>query len=347
MKQKLSKLVQAAIGKRKTALSLFLASALMGGLIALGWYYSGSVIPYVQAGEGEAINPELKETRQPVLPEPPLTEPRAISAEGPQEEKLTYEEVRQEKYARNAIRVATQEGLQRVPRSPKVQSKTFYSYSPSSLYEIFCHEGYLTDIQLQPGEEILFIGGGDTVRWIVDRAMSGSGDEKRWHVYVKPLKSGIMTNFMITTDRRAYQIRARATADFYSPIVGWTYPLDEKAAFLRQKEERLKKEEEQVTPEVSPEQMNFNYTIDEKTGLFGGSFSWTPKMVFDDGAKTYIQMSEHMSSGEAPALFVKGDEGLALVNYRVKGGYYIVDRLFQKAEMRNGMKETVVISRKN
>jgi len=46
-------------------------------------------------------------------------------------------------------------------------------------------------------------------------------------------------------------------------------------------------------------------------------------------------------------LFVKGDEGLALVNYRVKGDYYIVDRLFQKAEMRNGMKETVLISRKN
>ena len=70
-------------------------------------------------------------------------------------------------------------------------------------------------------------------------------------------------------------------------------------------------------------------------------------MVFDDGTKTYIQMSGHMSSGEAPALFVKSDEGLALVNYRVKGDYYIVDRLFQKAEMRNGLKETVVISRKN
>jgi len=340
MKQNLSKLVQAAIGKRNYVLSLFFASVLGCGLVTLCWYYSGNVIPYVQAGEGTAINPELKAPPKPVLPEP-----QAIPLEEPQEEKLTYEEVRQEKYARNAIKVATLEGLQRVPASPKVQSKTFYSYSPTALYEIFCHEGYLTDIQLQPGEDIQFIGGGDTVRWIVDQAMSGRGDQKRWHIYVKPLKSGIMTNFMITTDRRAYQIRARATADFYSPIVGWNYPLDDKAAFLRQKEERLKKEEEEVTPAVEPEKMNFNYTIDEKSGFFGGSFSWTPKMVFDDGAKTYIQMSGKMSSGEAPALFVKGDEGLSLVNYRVKGDYYIVDRLFQKAEMRNGMKETVLISR--
>ena len=342
MKQKLLILFKAAIGKRKYVLSLFIASVFIGGLVTLGWYYSGKIIPYVQAGEGEAINPELKETTKHALPDAP-----AISGEAPQEEKLTYEEVRQEKYAKTAIKVATMDGLQRVPGAPKVQSKTFYSYSPTALYEIFCHEGYLTDIQLQPGEDIQFIGGGDTVRWIVDKAMSGNGDQKRWHIYVKPLKSGIMTNFMITTDKRAYQIRARSTADFYSPIVGWTYPLDDKAAFLRQKEERLKKEEEEVTPVVAPDKMNFNYSIDEQTGIFGGSFSWTPKMVFDDGTKTYIQMSGHMSSGEAPALFVKSDEGLALVNYRVKGNYYIVDRLFQKAEMRNGLKETVVISKKN
>ena len=56
-------------------------------------------------------------------------------------------------------------------------------------------------------------------------------------------------------------------------------------------------------------------------------------------------MSPNMKSGEAPALFVKDDEGVTLVNYRVKDNYYIVDRLFNQAEMRCGKKDIVVISR--
>ena len=54
-----------------------------------------------------------------------------------------------------------------------------------------------------------------------------------------------------------------------------------------------------------------------------------------------------MKSGEAPALFVKDDEGVNLVNYRVKDNYYIVDRLFNQAELRCGLKEIVVVSRKD
>jgi len=93
--------------------------------------------------------------------------------------------------------------------------------------------------------------------------------------------------------------------------------------------------------------MNFNYKIQEKSGFFGGSYSWTPKMVFDDGTKTYIQMADTMSSGEAPALFVSDGKEVTLVNYRVKKNYYIVDRLFAQAEMRNGLKEIVVIKKVN
>ena len=59
-------------------------------------------------------------------------------------------------------------------------------------------------------------------------------------------------------------------------------------------------------------------------------------MVFDDGSKTYIKMPETMKSGDAPALFVKENNTLVLVNYRVKISYYIVDRLFEEVEMRNG-----------
>ena len=48
-------------------------------------------------------------------------------------------------------------------------------------------------------------------------------------------------------------------------------------------------------------------------------------------------MPSGISQGEAPPLFVAGADGRPnLVNYRVRGSYYIVDRMFGDAELRLG-----------
>jgi type IV secretion system protein VirB9 len=59
--------------------------------------------------------------------------------------------------------------------------------------------------------------------------------------------------------------------------------------------------------------------------------------VFDDTHKVYIQFPARLDQGEAPPLFVVGPDGdNQLVNYRVRGRYYIIDRLFAAAELRLG-----------
>jgi len=65
-------------------------------------------------------------------------------------------------------------------------------------------------------------------------------------------------------------------------------------------------------------------------------------MVFDDGLKTYLKMPETMVADEAPVLFIKDGKKLLLVNYRVKNGYYIVDRLFKEAVLRVGKKNVTI-----
>lgn len=61
--------------------------------------------------------------------------------------------------------------------------------------------------------------------------------------------------------------------------------------------------------------------------------------AFDDGRQTYIEFPPSISVGEAPRLFVIGATGEAqLVNYRVAGRFYVVDRLFDIAELRLGEK---------
>lgn len=66
--------------------------------------------------------------------------------------------------------------------------------------------------------------------------------------------------------------------------------------------------------------------------------------MFDDGRQVFIQMPASVSASEMPPLFVLSSEGEAeLVNYRVKGSYYIVDRLFAAAELRHGTKPQTVV----
>lgn len=59
--------------------------------------------------------------------------------------------------------------------------------------------------------------------------------------------------------------------------------------------------------------------------------------MFDDGRQTFIEFAEGVASGDMPPFFVIGDQGTAeLVNYRVAGHYLIVDRLFDRSELRLG-----------
>ena len=44
-----------------------------------------------------------------------------------------------------------------------------------------------------------------------------------------------------------------------------------------------------------------------------------------------------MKSSEAPALLINAGSGTQMVNYRVKGNYYVVDRLFSDAILVSGV----------
>ena len=109
--------------------------------------------------------------------------------------------------------------------------------------------------------------------------------------------------------------------------------------------EEKKHDNDNISGKVSPDKLCFAYSIESQNSWYKSPYSWLPKIAFDDGLKTYIQMADGMKAGAAPALFVKDDDGVNLVNYRVKDNYYVVDRIFNQAELRNGMKETVVITR--
>jgi type IV secretion system protein VirB9 len=82
---------------------------------------------------------------------------------------------------------------------------------------------------------------------------------------------------------------------------------------------------------VDPAQLNFAYSVG------GANVPWKPIRAFDDGSHVYIQMPPGMKSSEAPALLVTAGSGTQMVNYRVKGNYYVVDRLVTDAILVSGV----------
>jgi type IV secretion system protein TrbG len=200
-----------------------------------------------------------------------------------------------------------------------------FSYSPGALYQIYAAPGQITDVALEPGEQLIGSGpvaAGDTVRWVVGDTESGSGDTRRVHIMVKPTRPAIETNLIINTDRRTYLIELRSREQPYMPSVAWFYPED-RAARGRAVPPR---------PFIPDQALRrYRYAID------GDSPPWRPVNAYDDGRKIYIEFSAGIGQGEMPPLFVIGPDGKTeLVNYRVYGNLLIVDRLFAAAELRLG-----------
>lgn len=213
-----------------------------------------------------------------------------------------------------------------------VNAVQVWPYSAGALYQLYASPGRVTDIALQPGEQLVSVSAGDTARWIVGDTISGSGADERVHVLVKPIRAELQTNLLINTDRRSYHLELSATPQTWMASVSWQYPDD---LVCKSREARRPSP---VAEGIAPEQLRFRYAIS------GDAPSWRPLRAFDDGRKVYIQFPAGIGQGELPPLFVIGAQGESqLVNYRVRLPYLIVDRLFGAAELRLGGERQQVV----
>ncbi len=207
-----------------------------------------------------------------------------------------------------------------------------YPFSDGALYQVYAAPGEITDIALEPGEQLVGSGpvaAGDTVRWIIGDTESGTGPTKRAHILVKPTRPDLITNLIINTDRRTYHLELRSTEKTYMASVSWAYPGDQLIALRRQN--AAADAAAPVAAGVDINALNFRYRIE------GDDPAWRPLRAFDDGRQVFIVFPRGIGQGEMPPLWVIGAEGGAeLVNYRVQGNHMIVDRLFAAAELRLG-----------
>lgn len=214
-----------------------------------------------------------------------------------------------------------------------INAMQVYPYTSGALYQVYTAVGQITDIALQPGEQLVGSGpvaAGDTVRWIIGDTQSGSGATLQVHILVKPTRADLMTNLVINTNLRTYHMELRSTERTYMASVSWQYPQDQLIALRRQNAQA--EAARSVATGVDLANINFRYSIE------GDRAPWRPLRAYDDGRQVFIEFPRGIGQGEMPPLFVVGPEGNTseLVNYRVRGNYMIVDRLFAAAELRFG-----------
>ena len=219
-----------------------------------------------------------------------------------------------------------------------VNAIQIYPYTEGALYRLYASPGQVSDVALQPGETLVSVSAGDTVRWVVGDTLSGSGNTSRAHVLVKPISSGIRTNLMIATDRRTYHLELESVDGGYMAALSWRYPANELARLTARNDRAIARNTGSIERGMTLEGLNFEHR------LTGDDPDWKPVRVFDDGRQVFIQMPDDIGTTDMPPLFVLGTDGDAeLVNYRVRGNYYVVDRLFRAAELRLGERNQTVV----
>ncbi len=239
---------------------------------------------------------------------------------------------------REAIKQHDQDGSWQVFR---IHQSELYPYGEGAEPVIDCEPLRSTDIQLQGGETITDVVMGDSERWQATPAASGDPRNPVPHVALKPQLPAIRTNLAIYTTRHIYHLTLRSRPGHSVEQVAFYYP-DELLDAMKDADRAASQAQMARTADaggvvvaslksLDPAALNFAYKIE------GASVPWRPVRAFDDGTHVYIQMPPGMKTADAPALLIAASSGNQMVNYRVRGNYYVVDRLFDDAMMVAGV----------
>lgn len=205
----------------------------------------------------------------------------------------------------------------------------------SGIPTVVCALLELTDLAFEKGESILSVQLGDSVRWNIESAISGSANDSVEHLIVKPLEAGLKTSMLITTDRRTYHIRLKSTEADFMPAVVFSYPNSLKLpskkhygddSYLQYTSNYVSNEDHNDCSETnsslknyssvqnvsyegnsrpalnvaatyndSTQRRNYNYSVD-------GDSKIIPQNVYDDGKRTFIVMNNPINSSYLPVL---------------------------------------------
>jgi type IV secretion system protein VirB9 len=194
------------------------------------------------------------------------------------------------------------------------------AYNAEQVYRLYAYVGYQIDLEFEPGETYVGIGGGD-----LEGLTVGAFDN---HLLLKPKAANVGTNLTVFTSRRHFEYSAKIRrpnlpTDEVIYAVRFTYPATAKPEGPSA-EERV---EADLALGSSRRPRNLDY-------WFCGNEAVRPVAASDDGVHTRLTFG---AKAELPAVFVRNDDGSeSLLNFSIDEGDVIVHRVARRFILRRG-----------
>jgi len=192
-------------------------------------------------------------------------------------------------------------------------------YVPDQVVRVRGWVGYHIDLEFEPGESFVTLGGGD-----LQGLTYGAYDN---HLVLKPKAASVRTNLTVFTTRRTYVVDYAVSArvpdlltDELVYSLRFMYPTATAVTNAARVSDELKTAASQKT-------QNRNY-------WYCGVSDLRPIGAFDDGAHTHLQFSPQ---AEMPAIFIRAADGSeSLLNYSIQDGEVVIHRLARRFVLRRG-----------
>lgn len=209
-----------------------------------------------------------------------------------------------------------------------------FPYSRDQIFRILTAPAKLTTIELAPGEKLTVDPAmGDSVSWAVDT--DGAN-----HVFIKPMKPGMVNTLHLTTNLREYDMTLVSSPMgglFYQSVrFRYTESLMAKVRARAEASGEGSASGDAATDSgpmgVPPDKLNFGYTI-------SGSAPFKPETVFDDGKSVWLRLP-----ADAPfAVPIVKDHGDDVApNFIRRGPYIVVQQLADKIVLRAASDEVTI-----
>lgn len=219
----------------------------------------------------------------------------------------------------------------RESRPIKIDSRVHtIMYQPDAVFKFTGHYGFQSVIEFGEGEEITTISMGDATGWM----MNPLGNR----LFIKPVEQDATTNMTLITNRRTYlfELHAREALTIADEdmvfVMRFIYPGQDDTSVISQFTDAVP-----INDAIeNPNDYNFAYTI-------SGPEALSPLRIFDDGEFTYFEFKD--VNADLPAFFaVEPDGSEAIINYRMRGNFIVVERVEDNFTLRYGKQVVCVFN---
>jgi type IV secretion system protein TrbG len=233
------------------------------------------------------------------------------------------------KEARQAVKGATTRALIRPNRGNMKRAVVIYPYQEGAVYEVWTKEHEPVDLVFSDPEEVTDVNKSDDW-WDVQIKVVGEPPNRQYHVVITPKGPDLESTMQVFTSLAVYYLKVTSSNPTAMVAVRWKHPAYAKPL---------------------PKLLNPGlYYTDYDVEVVEGYPEWVPEAIWDTGldGHTLIKLPPRSKVQDIPALYVLTADGKGHVtNWEKRGDWYVVPRLFTRAELRLGHEgaEVVRISR--